>query len=674
MAFCNNTILFVLLFMLNTSLMNHICICKASDQDPCIPSERQALLKFKHYLLDPSNRLTSWSENTNCCNWTSVVCNNVSGHILQLHLRTSYDDYAEYESFERSRFGGEIDPSILALSYLSYLDLSGNDFGDMQIPSFLGSMKSLTYLNLSYAGFSGNIPHQIGNLSNLLHLDLGSNHFTGKIPHQIGNLSNLLYLCLEGGYRYDDMDEISIYVENLQWMSSLSSLQYLKLGTVNMSNSFDWFHVLQSLPSLVELHLRSCAFPHLFSPTNSINFSSLVVLDLSNNYYDLGAYLIPKWISQLKNLVSLQLSDNWFNSSIPEWLYTLTHLKSLSLSGNNLQGPISHAIGNLTSLVTLDLHSNQLEGPTPSSLGNLSSLNYLDLSGNSIHGAIPISLGNLSSLNHLDLSGNSIHGAIPISLGNLSSLNYLDLSRNSIQGVIPISLGNLSSLNHLSLYDNSIHGAIPISLGNLFSLNYLDLSLNKIGGNPFDVVQSLSALQSLDISDNLFEGEVTEDHLANFTKLYSFSASTNKLILKVGLNWNPPFQNLQYLDMTSWNLGPHFPSWMKSLKRLEELFISNTNIFDSIPTWVWDASPYARVFDFSNNNIHGDLSHTIKNPINVSSIYLSSNNLSGPLPHISPNVFHLDLSNNSFSGSLDSFLCQGKVKQMGLIRSQFGVK
>ncbi|KAK4285048.1 hypothetical protein QN277_001794 [Acacia crassicarpa] len=178
MGFCNNAILFFfLLFILNTSLMNHICICKASNQNLCIPSERQALLNFKHHLFDPSNRLTSWSENTNCCNWTSVVCNNVSGHILQLHLKTSYDDYAEFESSERSWFGGEIDPSILALSYLSYLDLSGNNFWDMQIPSFLGSMKSLTYLNLSYAGLSGSIPRQIGNLSNLLHLDLG-----GKIP------------------------------------------------------------------------------------------------------------------------------------------------------------------------------------------------------------------------------------------------------------------------------------------------------------------------------------------------------------------------------------------------------------------------------------------------------------------------------------------------------------
>ncbi|KAI9108200.1 hypothetical protein K1719_020683 [Acacia pycnantha] len=590
--------------------MNHICICKAYDEDPCIPSERQALLNFKHHLLDPSNRLASWSENTNCCNWTSVVCDNVSGHILQLHLRTSFDGFVEDESFERSQFGGEIDPSLLGLIYLSYLDLSGNYFYYIQIPSFLGSMKSLTYLNLSNGGFSGSIPHQIGNLFNLLHLDLQGNALEGSIPNSIQNLT------------------------------------------------------------LIE---------------------------------------------------DLDLSYNLLNSSIPDSLYTLTHLKSLDLYFNNLQGPISHAIGNLTSMVTLDLSSNpELEGPIPSSLSSLCNLRRvgfsniklnhqvsqiieiisncashtihslsissaqlschltprigifknlvsLSLHDNSIHGAIPISLGNLSSLNYLDLYGNSLHGAIPISLGNLFSLSYLDLSENSIHGAIPISLGNLSSLNHLGLYDNFIHGSIPIFLGNLTSLNDLDVSGNQFNGNPFDAIQSLSALQSLDISDNLFEGEVTKDHLANFTKLYTFLASRNKFILKVGPNWNPPFQELQVLYMGSWNLGPRFPSWMKSLKRLEHLSITNNNISDSLPTWVWDAFPYAYEFDFSNNNIHGDLYHIIKNPIDLTYIFLSSNHLSGPLPHISPNVLVLDLSNNSFSGSLDSFLCQGKAEQKGLI-------
>ncbi|XP_028776955.1 receptor-like protein EIX1 [Neltuma alba] len=671
MGLCKNTILFILICSLTSSL-NPLCKCKASDQVLCIPSERQALLNFKQHLHDPSNRLATWSDdNTNCCNWTSVSCNHETGHILELHLSTSITySYVGYEVAEISRFGGEIHPSILQLKELSYLDLSSNYFGGMQFPSFLCSMKSLTYLNLSYVGFSGSIPHQIGNLSGLLHLDLGGdNYFTGKIPHQIGNLSNLLYLDLSGGDQYD-MDWISLYEENLQWISSLSSLQYLQLSFVNLSNAFDWLPVLQSLPSLTELHLQGCALHHNFHPAIAINFSSLTILDLSSSF-DFGSPSTPKWIFQLKNLVSLKLSnknlqgfipngihnlsliedldlsENLFNSSIPDWLYSLNHLKSLDLSFNNLHGTISHAIGNLTSMVTLALSANQLEGPFPNSLSNLCNLRSVYLSNNNFD--------------------QQVSGLVEI-ISNCAShtLEVLSIGGSKVYGNLTAQIGIFKNLYGLSISGSSIQGAIPISLGNLTSLKYLDVSGNKFDGNPFDVLQSLSELEDLDISDNLFCGIVNEHHLVNFTKLNSFIASENRLTLKVGPNWKPYFQKLIFLDMALWHLGPHFPSWIRSLKYLKVLSIPNTNISDSIPTWLWGAFPYASSFDFSNNDIHGELSYTLKNPINVSTIDLSSNRLSGPLPHISPIMEYLDLSNNWFSGSIASFSCQEKEEPVWL--------
>ncbi|XP_028775903.1 receptor-like protein EIX1 [Neltuma alba] len=616
-------------------------------------------------------RLATWSDdNTNCCNWSSVSCNHVTGHILELHLSTSitYSHWG-YGVLGRSRFGGEIHHSILQLKELSQLDLSNNYFGGMQFPSFLCSMKSLTYLNLSYAGFSRSIPHQIGNLSGLLHLGLGGNSFTGKIPHQIGNLSNLLSLDLSGGNQYDK-DGISMCEENLQWISSLSSLQYIQLSLVDLSYSFDWLPVLQSLPFLTKLHLKECALHHNFHPAIAINFSSLTILDLSSSF-DFGSPSIPKWIFQLKNLVSLKLSynnlqglipngihnftliedldlsGNLFSSYIPDWLYSLNHLKSLDLSGNNLHRTISYAIGNLTSMVNLDLSDNQLKEPFPSSLSNLCNLRSVDLSNNNF---------------------NQISGLIEI-ISNCASrtLEVLSIGSSKVHGNLTSQIGIFKNLCDLSIFNSSIQGAIPLSLGNLTSLKHLHVSSNKFNGNPFDVLQSLSELEYLQISDNLFHGIVNEHHLTNFAKLNSFSAPGNRLILKVGPNWKPSFQNLSFLFMPSWHLGPHFPSWIRSLKYLVDLSISDNNIFDSIPTWVWSAFPYASYFDFSNNDIHGELSYTLKNPINVDMIYLSSNRLSGPLPHKSPIVRYLDLSNNWFFGSIASFSCQEKKEPMMLI-------
>ena len=200
----------------------------------CIESDRHALLKFKQDLKDPSNRLASWTAapEEDCCDWAGVLCHNRTGHVLELHLRTFrplYDDlrtdlqwHTQYKVYQRSRFGGKINPSLLDLKHLIYLDLSCNNFHGAQIPKFLGSMGSLRYLNLSFAGFGG------------------------LIPHQLGNLSNLQYLNLEGYYN-------NLHVMNLHWLSGLPSLQHLDMSGVNLSKASDWLQMTNKLPSLIEL-------------------------------------------------------------------------------------------------------------------------------------------------------------------------------------------------------------------------------------------------------------------------------------------------------------------------------------------------------------------------------------------------------------------------------------
>ena len=132
---------------LSVATITTISICNGNLGVPCEQNERQALLMFKQDLKDPSNRLLSWVGEGDCWNWTGVVCDNLTGHVRELHLGNYYsDEYLNYSLHQENYLGGKVNTSLLNLKHLSYLDLSNNDFGGIQIPSFLGSLKSLRYL------------------------------------------------------------------------------------------------------------------------------------------------------------------------------------------------------------------------------------------------------------------------------------------------------------------------------------------------------------------------------------------------------------------------------------------------------------------------------------------------------------------------------------------------
>ncbi|KAJ9540628.1 hypothetical protein OSB04_027134 [Centaurea solstitialis] len=628
-SFCYYCILLISFFhfCLPTQNFNHIL---------CQDVERQALLRFKHGLVDPTNKLASWvGEDKECCSWVGIVCDNVTGHVHQIHLRGGVDGYCyhDYDTEDNlassQMLGGDLSSSLLHLKQLRHLDLSCNDFAGMQVPRFMGSLGNLRYLNLSGSTFGGIIPPQLGNLSKLQVLSLGS--------------------------FYDPEREYTSLV-NMQWLSSLHLLHHLDMSGVDLSKAIDWFQVINTLPSLAELHLSGCQLSHshpIFQGPTSIdtfrNLTSLKLLHVSGNNF-MSSSLVLKGLSSTigGNLISLDIS--------------ICGISSLGLV----------SLHNLTSLLNLDLSVNKLNKAIPKALGNLCKLREIDLSGNNFQN---ISLTRLlsgffecksPSLESLYLSHSKVSGNLPDQFAQLLNLVYLVFGSNNIVGVIPNWIGKLAFLRFLSLYSNLFSGPIPYSIGRLSSLEGLYLSNNQLNGSLPESLGQLSKLKSLDLSSNLLTGAVTEVHFAKLTKLKYLSGEGNNLIFRPQLaNWIPPFR-LQSLYLNSWRLGPRFPLWLQSQMDLSYLEISNTNISATMPHSFWKLFPNLVHLDMAYNHIQGTLFNI---PATLDTLNLGSNEFTGLLPVLSNSsrLQFLDLSNNFFVGLIDRLLCPYEETPMQLL-------
>ena len=253
-----------------------------------VQSEQKALIDFKSGLTDPDNRLSSWKGN-NYCYWQGIGCENGTGFVVLIDLRNPYPHPHPlknvYGNHSYMKLSGAINPSLMKLKYLKYLDLSFNLFKFIPIPQFFGSMKNLIYLNLSQCGLIGEIPSNFGNLSNLQYLDFSSDS---------------IY--------YNDFEYPNgLFIENIEWMASLVSLKHLGANYVNLSMvGSQWVEVLNKLPMLTELHLDDCSLFGSIPSPSSLNLTSLAVISISSNRFN---STFPEWLLNGSSLVSIDISQ-----------------------------------------------------------------------------------------------------------------------------------------------------------------------------------------------------------------------------------------------------------------------------------------------------------------------------------------------------------------------------
>ncbi|XP_027337083.1 receptor like protein 27-like [Abrus precatorius] len=659
---------FIFLCFINLSINIYATTSK------CLAHEQFLLLSMKHNLIfnhAKSQKLVHWNQSGDCCQWKGVACE--EGHVIGLDMS------------EESITGGLDNSSLFNLQYLQNLNLAHNDIHSMIPPTF-GLLKNLRYLNLSNAGFQGQIPIEIAQLTKLSTLDLSisftSQHTLKLERPNIGilmqNLTEITELYLDG------VRVSSIGKEWCNAISLLHKLEVLSMSSCNLSGPIDSsLSKLQSL-SVVQLNMNNMTSP---VPKSLANLSSLTTLQLSScGLTD----AFPKDIFQIQKLKVLDVSDNEdLHGSLPNFPQD-GYLQTLNLSNTNFSGQLPGTISNLKQLSMLDLSNCQFNGTLPVSLSGLSQLVHLDLSFNNFNGPLP-SLNKSKNLKYLSLFQNNFTGQITSThWKELSNLISINLGDNSLNGKVPSIVFTLPFLQELVLSHNGFDGLLDEFPSASFStLQFVDLSDNKFQGPIPRSFLHLRSLSYLHLSSNQFNGTIRLDMFQNLQNLHTLGLSHNNLTVDTTFNDDdglPSFPNMTNLYLGNCKLKK-IPAFLKNQSQILDLDLSSNQIQGMIPNWIWRSEnmfnfnlsnnfftgmegPFENLsfntlmVDLHNNQLHGSIPTFIKSAVHLD---YSSNNFSIIPPDIKKYLrftFFLSLSNNSFHGNIPQAFCNCSILRM----------
>ncbi|XP_021805839.1 receptor like protein 30-like [Prunus avium] len=580
---------------------------------------------------------------SNCCSWDGVECDEDFGHVVGLDLRSS----CLYGSINSSN-------TLFLLVHLQRLDLSDNHFNFSQIPSRFGhELSSLTYLNLSYSVFSGQIPSEISKLSKLSTLDMSHNDLKltkANMRSLVQNLTAIKQLHLSQVEMYSSVPDILVNA------SSLTSLQLASCG-LNGEFPIGIFH----LPNLEVLDVEGNSNLTGYFPNFNRSNNLLKKLNVASTNF---SGMLPASIGKLHSLNLLDISWCHFYPLVPSSLGNLTQLNYLDMSGfndvpnNNSTGQLVSEyslswIASLTNLYSLSLESTKFRGKFPSFVANLTQLSFLELGDNEITGQIPSWHMNLTQLTTLYLWGNNLQGAIPRSLFQLKNLEFLDLSNNSLSGQVEFDqFSQPQKLKYLRLSYNKLSLQIITNLSaTIPQLQYLELISCNLTEFP-EFLKYQSKLLYLQLSDNNIHGRIPK-WVWNATRetLLTLNLSSNFL---TGFDQNPinlPWQNLCSLDLRTNMLQGSLPIPPQSI--INYLVSSNNYSGEISPSFC--NLNHLHILDLSNNSLSGMLPQCLGNSSALEILMLMNNSFHGSIPQICPvenSLKMVDLSYNQLQGKV----------------------
>jgi len=167
-------------------------------------------------------------------------------------------------------------------------------------------------------------------------------------------------------------------------------------------------------------------------------------------------------------------------------------------------------------------------------------------------------------------------------------------------------------LEVINLSSNKLSGSLPPTLGTYSKLFTVDLSLNELNGSiPRGLVTS-SSVTRLNLSGNQLTGQL----------LLQGSGASELLLM-------PPYQPMEYLDVSNNSLEGALPSEIDRMSVLKLLNVARNEFSGPLPNEL-NKLLYLEYLDLSNNKFSGNIPDKLSSSLTVFNV--SNNDLSGRVP------------------------------------------
>jgi len=425
-------------------------------------------------------------------------------------------------------------------TYIQYADFSLNRISDFDVIPSSNSYVKTFFRGLIKLELQSNelksLPAAIcSELTSLKELNVAENCLC-EFPYEILNSKVLEKLNLS-------KNDITIINESrLQSSFSLRHIDVSKNKLAKFPSSIDTL-----FPALITLNFSDNKISKL--PSKLLGLRQLRTLNLSKNRLE----CVPsQFLEQCFMLEMLDLSKNCLIALPAESAFTYNRLSHVKLSHNQLmeRAPwyVPKFVLQLQNLVSLDISHNKItQMPAPSLWGSRY-LRDLNLSYNRISKLnLDSSSGSWSSLSKLNVAHNKIK-KLPAEIGRLTNLTSLDITFNELKEV-PNELGRLKNLLELpldgltlNLHPSVINGTAQEICTFLYSklknsVYYRRLKLMVVGKESRGKTSLLRALQGIKqpsfeaatvgIKVNTWKVAIPKQHLPkHFSKKTDFVLNT----------------------------------------------------------------------------------------------------------------------------------------------------